>query len=295
LVHGGSATAMGDRLLIVDDGVADLTLYRKAMAVTEGNVTVGPANAEPFETAFDGIERVQFLETTGVPINQDTSGSPNSGNGNPANRLMVFSMDMSEYNDDRYTSTNVGASLTSTLTATIDPGAILNPFGDGMDIAGDEDWFKVQAQVSGTLDFQTLFDEIGTLPSGRPGLPGNGDLDIYVYDADGTLIAGNGPLWGGNNGSGANPELNVDGDTFAENERIRIPAVQGQTYYLRHDQCIQLERDQHGRGCAVRHRAPGQPGQRHDEPAGHEPQQRHGPQPVRQPHVRQHADVHLPL
>jgi Ca2+-binding RTX toxin-like protein len=233
LVHGGSATAMGDRLLIVDDGVADLTLYRKAMAVTEGNVTVGPANAEPFETAFDGIERVQFLETTGVPINQDTSGSPNSGNGNPANRLMVFSMDMSEYNDDRYTSTNVGASLTSTLTATIDPGAILNPFGDGMDIAGDEDWFKVQAQVSGTLDFQTLFDEIGTLPSGRPGLPGNGDLDIYVYDADGTLIAGNGPLWGGNNGSGANPELNVDGDTFAENERIRIPAVQGQTYYLR--------------------------------------------------------------
>ena len=233
MVHGGSATAAGDRLVIVDDGLADLTLYRKAMAVTEGNVTIGPANAEPFETAFDGIERVQFVTTTGTAINQDASGSPNSGNGNPANRLMVFAMDQSEYNDDRYTSTNLGASLTTTIGATVDPGAILNPFGDGFDIAGDEDWFKVQAQVSGTLDFQTLFDEIGTLSSGRPGLPGNGDLDIYVYDADGTLIAGNGPAWGGNNGSGANPELNVDGDTFAENERIRIPAVQGQTYYLR--------------------------------------------------------------
>ena len=233
MIHGGSATAAGDRLVIVDDGVADLTLYRKAMAVTEGNVTVGPANAESFETAFDGIERIQFVTTTGTAINQDASGSPNSNNGNPANRLMVFAMDQSEYNDDRYTSTNLGASLTTTLGATIDPGAILNPFGDGIDLLGDEDWFKVQAQVSGTLDFQTLFDEIGTLDGGRPGLPGNGDLDIYVYDADGTLIAGNGPLWGGNNGLGANPELNVDGDTFAENERIRIPAVQGQTYYVR--------------------------------------------------------------
>ncbi|MFO0904332.1 MAG: dockerin type I domain-containing protein [Pirellulales bacterium] len=230
VVHGGTATAAGDRLVMIDDGVADLTLYRKGQDVTEGNVTIGPGNAESFETAFDGIERVQFLDSNGVAINQDPNSS-NSG-GNPANRLVMFTTDMYEYNDDRFLSTQLGVPTTTTLVGTIDPGAILNPFGDGMNIPGDEDWFKVQANVTGTLDFQTMFDEIGTLASGRPGLPGNGDLDIYLYDADGTMIAGNGPLWGGNNGSGANPENNTDGDVFAENERIRIPAVQGQTYYL---------------------------------------------------------------
>ncbi|MFO0867988.1 MAG: dockerin type I domain-containing protein [Pirellulales bacterium] len=231
IVHGGTATAAGDRLVMIDDTTADLTLYRKGQDVTEGNVTIGPANAEPFETAFDGIERVQFLASDGTAINQNPDSTNSAGN--PANRLVVFSTDMNEYNDDRFLSTQLGVPLTTTLAGTIDPGALLNPFGDNMNIPGDEDWFKVQANVTGTLDFQTMFDEIGTLASGRPGLPGNGDLDIYVYDADGTLIAGNGPAWGGNNGSGANPELNVDGDTFAENERIRIPAVQGQTYYLR--------------------------------------------------------------
>ena len=58
-----------------------------------------------------------------------------------------------------------------------------------------------------------------------PGLPNNGNLDIELYDIDGTLIAGAGPAFGGNNGGGLNPELNVDGDIFAEDERIRIPAV----------------------------------------------------------------------
>ena len=45
-----------------------------------------------------------------------------------------------------------------------------------------------------------------------------------------TLIAGAGPNFGTNDGGA---ELNVDGDAFAEDERIRIPAVAGQTYYLR--------------------------------------------------------------
>ena len=51
-------------------------------------------------------------------------------------------------------------------------------------------------------------------------------FDAYL---DGTLIAGNGNF-GDNDGPA---ELDVDGDAFAENERIRIPAVAGQTYYLR--------------------------------------------------------------
>ncbi|MFO0819097.1 MAG: dockerin type I domain-containing protein [Pirellulales bacterium] len=226
VVHGGTATSAGDRLIMVDDAADDLTLYRKGQTVTEGGVTIGPGNAEPFETAFDDIERVQFLDENGVAINQDPAGA--------TSRLVMFETDLHEYNDDRFLSTILGAPLTTSIGGTVDPGQILNPFGDGIDIPGDEDWFKVQANVTGTLDFTALFEEVGNIvSSGRPGLPGDGDLDIYVYDIDGTLIAGNGPLWGGNNGSGANPEFDVDGDVFAENERIRIPAVQGQTYIVR--------------------------------------------------------------
>ncbi len=70
------------------------------------------------------------------------------------------------------------------------------------------------AETSGTLDFQVYFRQVGTLSSGRPGLPGVGNLDINVLDAAGAIIAGFG--------------ANDDDD----DERVRIPAVEGQTYFL---------------------------------------------------------------
>ena len=47
---------------------------------------------------------------------------------------------------------------------------------------------------AGTLDFQVYFNQVNEF------LPGAGDLQIQVYDSDGTLIAGNGPNFGINNG-----------------------------------------------------------------------------------------------
>lgn len=220
-VHGGAATAAGDRLIVIDNGQDDLTIYRKGENDSEGTVTVGPANAEPLETVFDGIERVQFFDENGKAPNTSSTNS----------RLVVFKHDPNEYNDDRFEATHIGANQTVNVDPSIDPGAVTNPFGDGFDLPGDEDWYRVEVEVTGTLDLQVFFEEIGTIAgSGRPGLPNNGNLDIGLYDADGTLIAGDGPNFGTNNGSA---ELNVDGDVYAENERIRIPAVQGQVYYLR--------------------------------------------------------------
>ncbi|HPM81293.1 MAG TPA: CHRD domain-containing protein [Candidatus Anammoximicrobium sp.] len=223
VVHGGAASGAGDRLVVIDDGADDLTLYRKSQDDAAGTVSVGPANAEAFETVFDGIERVQFLDETGVAVNANPGHS---------SRLVVFKHDPYEYNDDRFVATHLGAGDAINVDPTIDPGALLDPFADEdeMDIPGDEDWFRVEARVTGTLDLQAFFEEIATIPSsGRPGLPGNGNLDIELYDVDGTLIAGNG-VFGNNDGAA---DLNVDGDSFAENERIRIPAVAGQVYYLR--------------------------------------------------------------
>ena len=232
-VHGGDATGAGDRLIIVDDGPADhsrddLTIYRKDQDDSSGRVTVGPGNPEAFENVFDGIERVQFVDGSGAAV----SAEPGS-----TSRLVVFKHDPFEYNDDRFVATHIGANSVVNVDPSIDPGSVADPFGDGFAVATDVDWYRIEAVATGTLDIQAFFEEIATIPSsGRPGLPNNGDLQIEIYDADGFVngvplaIAGNGPNFGINNGAG---DTNNDGDPFAENERIRIPAVQGQIYYLR--------------------------------------------------------------
>ncbi|MCA9248970.1 MAG: hypothetical protein KDA42_17715, partial [Planctomycetales bacterium] len=220
-VVGGDDFAQ-DRLIVVDDGTDDLTVYHKGAIPGTGTVVVGPANAEPFENVFEGIEAVQFADENGQPLN-DTGDNA---------RLIVFLPDPYEANDDRFVATHLGANETVNTTQNISPGGVSNPFGDGQDIPGDEDWFRVIATATGTLDFSVFFEEVALIGS-RPGLPGDGNLDIEVYDVDGTLIAGHGPAFGGNDGAGLNPELNLDGDAFAEDERVRIPAVSGQTYYLR--------------------------------------------------------------
>ena len=86
VVHGGSATAAGDRLVMIDDGADDLTIYRKSQDDTAGTVSIGPANAESFETVFDGIERVQFLDETGAAVNA------NPGHSQPAGGLQARSV-----------------------------------------------------------------------------------------------------------------------------------------------------------------------------------------------------------
>jgi Ca2+-binding RTX toxin-like protein len=246
-VHGGGNVAAGDRLIIVDDTTDDLVLYRKGVSDSEGTVTIGPANAEPFQHVFAEIERVQFVDEAGVAINQEP------GN---LSRLVVFKHGPFEYNDDRFVATHLGANETTVnLDPTIGSGALINPFGDGQDVAGDQDWYRIEAAVTGTLDLQVFFEEVGTLASGRPGLPGTGNLDIQVYDLQGQLLAGGGPNFGGNDGTGLNPELNVDGDTFFEDERIRIPVVQGQTYLLRVPGGREFRRQRRERG---RSRAAGQ-------------------------------------
>ncbi|MBI1916750.1 MAG: hypothetical protein HYS12_18750, partial [Planctomycetes bacterium] len=213
-VDGGPAFTR-DQLVVIDDGTDDLTLFRKGSTNDTGSVTVGPGNAEPLEVTFMGIEFPRFLDETGAALNP--APSPAAGP-----QLVVFKYDTFEFNDDRLTASFLGANSVVNVDPTIDPGPITTPFA----VPGDQDWYRVQALVTGTLDFQVFFREIPALVGGRPGLPANGNLNIEVYDSDGTLIAGNGTF--GDNDGGAELETAPN-----QNERVRIPAVQGQTYYLR--------------------------------------------------------------
>ncbi|MGE0755831.1 MAG: Ig-like domain-containing protein [Pirellulaceae bacterium] len=218
-VDGGAATGAGDRLIVIDDGTDDLVVYRKVESAADGTVTVGPANAEPFEHVFTGIERLQVVDETGAALN--------AGNGAGA-RLITIGFDAYELNDDRFEATHLGTSGTLPSDPAIDAVGLTSPFQDAFDVAGDNDWYRVEAIVNGTLDIRVFFDEIGSIGT-RPGLPGNGNLDVELYDADGTRIAGHG-TFGDNDGPA---EFNPDGDAFGEDERIRIPTVQGQVYYVR--------------------------------------------------------------
>ncbi|MCR4410891.1 MAG: DUF4394 domain-containing protein, partial [Thermoguttaceae bacterium] len=209
-VDGGPASTR-DRLAVIDDGLDDLSIYRKGASDATGSITVGPANAEPFDFVFENVEYTEILDEWNQPVTQ----ANNNG------RVVVFKHDPFEANNDILVATHLGAGAALNVDPTIDPGAFsVGPPFDFV-LPADEDWYRVEAEVTGTLDFQVFFEQIALVASsGRPGLPGAGDLELQLFDADGTLIVSGAP-----GGFGTN---DADAD-----ERIRIPAVQGQVYYLR--------------------------------------------------------------
>ncbi len=129
-------------------------------------------------------------------------------------RLFIFKADTHEANDQLVNATFLGSGANLNLDPTIDPGP------GPLDAPADQDWYRFVADSTGTLDVQIYFQSQGALANGRTGLPGNGDLTLMGFDADGTLIAGNGMF-------GSDENADTDSD-----ERIRIPVVAGQTYYV---------------------------------------------------------------
>ncbi len=189
-VDGGDGPNQ-DRLGVVDVGIGDLILYEKGYADDSGTMTIGPGNNEPLVASFVHVETAQPIAAADGDV-------------------VVFKHDPFEYNDARSSSWYLGSGDAINVDPNINPGA--DPvFG----FPADQDWYRVVAERTGVLDFQVYFRQVSTVVSGRPGLPGNGNLEISVTDAAGNVIAG----FGTNDAS--------------DNERIRIPAVAGQTYYLR--------------------------------------------------------------
>jgi Bacterial Ig-like domain (group 3)/RTX calcium-binding nonapeptide repeat (4 copies) len=183
-VDGGTGF---DELAVGDAGTGDLLLDRKGATADSGSITVGPANASPVTVDFTGIDFVNPIPAAG-------------------GRVVAFPFDVFEPNNFQVNAIDLGVPTTTTINANIDPGPDTT-FG----LPGDVDWYKVEANVTGTLDFQLFFSELATVASGRPGLPGAGNLDLNVFDAAGDLISSS--------------------TSTTSNERVRIPVVQGQAYY----------------------------------------------------------------
>ncbi|MEM6779013.1 MAG: Ig-like domain-containing protein [Planctomycetota bacterium] len=191
-IDGGDDFA-ADRLGVLDDGTGDLVIQHVGAVDTQGGIQIGPGIAEPLTLTYENVEIVQPVAAAD-------------------GRIEVFKHDPYEFNDARVVATHLGAAQTINVDPTIDPG--LDPiFG----LPADVDYFRLEAEVTGTLDIQAFYEQIATVASGRPGLPGSGDLSLQLFDADGDLIAG-----AGNFGT-----LDTD-----DNGRIRVPVVQQQVYFL---------------------------------------------------------------
>lgn len=216
-VLGGDPGA-SDRLLVQDAGEGDLVLYRKGGDGQSGTVTVGAMTA----VVFDEIERLDIwpLQNLDLEGNGDT-GADNQG------RLVVFDPDPLELNDSNRTATGFDLLETISVRPTIDPGPIVNPFGAGSTVPGDEDWYQFTAPKTSTYQFNLLFNQIGTLTNGRSGLPGDGALVLRVYNANNAGVPA--ALATGS------PILAADGLPVVDHggRYAAISVREGETYWLR--------------------------------------------------------------
>lgn len=206
LIHiDGGAPSASDALVIAQaDGAAlpasDFVVIRKSRRADEGVVRVYRDGVALPDISYVDTEIVSPV----LPPVANPAQDPN---------LLVMGPDNNEENEFLSTATFLGNGSTFNVPhQAIFPNAFEHRF-----VVPDNDWFRVVAKDTGTLDFQVYFRMFAAAGAGS--LPAGGDLSLEAYDVDGTRIDNVGTTFGTN-----------DADA---NERIRIPVVAGQTYYLR--------------------------------------------------------------
>ncbi len=208
-IDGGSPSA-SDALVIAGGGGAnlaatDFVVVNHSRRHDEGVIrvyrdTAGIGNAP---TRFPDIG---FVDIEVVNAHVD----------DPAENRLILGPDVYEQNDHISDAQFVG----SGQTLNIQDLAIFPPIREHRFVVEDQDWFHFVAESTGTLDFQVYFNAFNPEL-----LPQGGNTYIEVYDSDGTFVAGNGPNFGSNDELGTNVR--------DDDERVRIPAVSGQSYFLR--------------------------------------------------------------
>jgi hypothetical protein len=202
-VDGGSPGASDALVVAQADGSAlpasDFVVINRSRTPDEGVVRVFRDGIAMPDIAYSGVEIVSPILPAVVNPVQD----PN---------LLILGPDNYEQNEFLSTAAYLG----SGSTINVDNLAIFPNVFEHRFVTPDQDWFRVVAQQTGTIDFQVYFRQF--LANGAGSIPGGGNLEIEAYDVDGTRIDNVAPTFGTN-------------DTDAD-ERIRIPVVAGQAYYL---------------------------------------------------------------
>ncbi|MFI5379551.1 MAG: beta strand repeat-containing protein [Tepidisphaerales bacterium] len=140
---------------------------------------------------------------------------PQAGGASLNPNLLVLGPDTYEPNDSQGNAAVLGSAATFQIrNASIFPGSFENP-----GLPADQDYYQVVAQNTGTLDFQVYFKDYSAAL-----LPGGGKLNLQVFDSAGNPVA---------SATGTTPGTNFGAVGTAANARIRIPAVEGQSYFLR--------------------------------------------------------------
>ncbi|MGD9646193.1 MAG: DUF4214 domain-containing protein, partial [Pirellulales bacterium] len=215
-VDGGAPDA-SDRLIVRDIGTGDLVLVRESSTPGSGRVTMAPAINTGIAALGDVVyTHIERLDVT--PVNPITGGSGDDGGG----RVVVFQADPFELNDNRLIPTEFSDLATTNLNPTIDPGES-TAFGLPA-IPGDEDWYVFQPTKTSVYRLDLIFNQIAQVNSGRAGLPGDGNLDISVYDINGKLII---------TGTDVSGQGLVDLGEQAIGEQLSFGAQAGNHYYIR--------------------------------------------------------------
>ncbi|MDD4266796.1 MAG: Ig-like domain-containing protein [Thermoguttaceae bacterium] len=210
----GGPPAASDALVIAADASqpipaalpeSDFVVVKHGLKAGEGVVRVFRNAVAMPDITYTNIEVVSPVVTPD-PATGDTP-------------LLILGPDAYEQNEHRANAAYLGSGAVINVTDL----AIFPGYGEHRFVVADEDYYRVVAQTTGVLDFQVFFRGFNATE-----LPAGGNLDIYVLDADGTVIAGDGPLFGVNDGAGDF----IDAAGRDNDERIRIPVVAGQTYYL---------------------------------------------------------------
>lgn len=204
-VDGGAQDA-SHRLVVVDAGLGDTVIHRIGENNGDGTITIG-ALAPVFYSNVAHVDITPLDEITGA------TGSDSAG------RLVVFKHDPFENNNTHSSAWHLGGGIAINVDPTIDPGG-----ESAFDVSGDADFFRFVAAETGTLDIQVYFSEVSTLSNGRDGLPGDGNLNLVVFDSDGVPGESN-PI-----AVGA-PLFDSAGNTIGE--RAVVPVVRNETYFLR--------------------------------------------------------------
>jgi Ca2+-binding RTX toxin-like protein len=167
-VAGGTQAL--DRLIVTDDGTGNLVLHRRDQVTFDGSIQVGLFNP----VLYTNVRFIDFQNYNSVTGTTGTDG---------AGRIVTFSRDIFEYNNDRFNSTEESFLEALTARPNIDPGND-TVFG----APGDEDWYVYRTPRVQTIVFNVLFTPVPG--AAGIGLPGGGLLDVDVFDANGVAIPG---------------------------------------------------------------------------------------------------------